>query len=219
MSEIQEEIERLEAQIEAIRIASEAVEREAAEKVKAAEKEDYLLNRGLPPLGARAHFYKYYSVDTEYHQVNDSFQCLQGDLAILDDELPKGVMSVIWRTTEDNKLSSWLSEGDLRNHILRAIRDIIDLAGLRNDLYICTEITLSLVKHHRSDIIVFRRRGSLIGVCGVKVPSDKDGIDLESLSLKSQVVDYMLQLKYTHGVENVFGIVTTYSTRSGRYAG
>ena len=75
MSEIQEEIERLEAQIEAIRIASEAAEREAAEKVeaikreaaekvKAAEKEDYLLNRGLPPLGDRAHFYKYYTVDT-----------------------------------------------------------------------------------------------------------------------------------------------------------
>ena len=190
-----------------LRIASETAAREAAEKLAESKKEDYLLSKGFFPLGVRN---VSQSAPTEGHELDDSFTFLEGDLAILDDEVSKGVGSSIWRSTEDDKLRPWSSENDIQNYVQSAIKDIIHLAGLKEVLDSYTEITLSLVKHLRADIVIFRKEGSVVGVCEVKVPSDKDGTDLESLSLKSQICNYMLQLKYTHGVDNVFGIVTTY---------
>ena len=96
--------------------------------------------------------------------------------------------------------------------------DVIRLAGLRNTLLSLREFTLTLTDHNRPNLLIFRARGNAIGVCMVIKPS-RDGDDLDyptngeskrALSLHYQLLMYMQQLRFTHGVQQVFGIITTY---------
>lgn len=58
----------------------------------------------------------------------------------------------------------------------------------------------------RSDIVVFRLRGIPVGVVEVKKPG---GSIMENKLAHGQVYDYMKRLRQFHGLDHVFGILTT----------
>lgn len=72
------------------------------------------------------------------------------------------------------------------------------------------QISLTLIKHLIPDILFFVIKGILIGCCEVKRPSDEND-DLDGIvnKLQNQIVNYLLQLKYTHGIEYPISIITT----------
>ena len=91
-----------------------------------------------------------------------------------------------------------------------AIEDAITFFASPGEIQLFQETHLDVLNHLRPDIVVFRRNGMIIGACEVKKPS-KEGGDLENEKLDIQISNYLLRLKYSHGLQAAFGITSTYN--------
>ena len=145
-------------------------------------------------------------------------------LKVLDayssEKLPKNLSSKIWKQVdakpgeiEKETLGEWSGEIDIQTFVTLVMNDAVALAkGVDSkwDLSIYRECQLSMTEHLRPDVVVFRSRGVVVGVCEVKKPSRRGG-DLDNESLRNQISNYMLRLKHSHGLKAVFGITTTYN--------
>ena len=173
-----------------------------------------LIEQGLPPLGK-------HNASTNQTPMYGTHSCYDkpvlaadGNLGVLGEyslgHLPKDRPSQVWKRVCDGNLGVWNHEVNIQSFVKDVIVDIIDLAGVKNSVEAYMEIQLSVTEHLRPDIVIFRRHGVIIGVCEVKKPSDKGG-DLDNDVLRVQISNYMLRLKYSHGLKAVFGITTTYN--------
>lgn len=99
----------------------------------------------------------------------------------------------------------WGSEKDIQTYVKEVIVSAIDAVGLKAELQCQEELSIFNV---RPDIwIVTSNHGIPVGVIEVKKPDDsimKDPV------VHGQIYDYMLRLQSFYGIQNVFGVVTTY---------
>ena len=187
----------------------------------------YLTTKGLPPLGPFEVYSNQRSSTSQYlvermninhftlHLDNNSFKSINNyRLTQLNDDN----RSMIWLHRDTHSLPHWSHINDIIGFVQLVLTDVIRLAGLRNTVLSLREFTLTLTDHNRSNLLIFRARGNAIGVCMVIKPS-RDGDDLDyttnreskrALSFHYQLLMYMQQLRFTHGVQQVFGIITTY---------
>lgn len=206
-----------------------AIEGEAArlrqenEELKRQNGFGYLLDYGLPQLGA-------HNVSTSekpsygnHKPIEKPFKFQDAQLGILSEcklQNLKRCSSKIWMSCKqqqpqnNNKLGSlgnWSHESDIQNHVRAVLIDAIQLAGLSDFIDTYLEVTLTLVQHLRADIVLFKSgTGTIIGVCEVKKPSKKGG-DLSDETLCNQIGNYLFQLHHLHGVQAPFGIISTYN--------
>ena len=126
----------------------------------------------------------------------------------------KDSSSEIWRRAsgDPRTLNNWNHESEIENFVKSVFLDIADLIELREKITITHQ--LSLTKHLIPDILFLEMNGILIGVCEVKRPSSKESHDDFkdlNINLQNQITNYLLQLKYMHGVQTPIGIITTYN--------
>ncbi len=116
--------------------------------------------------------------------------------------------SVIWSYYESEGGQgglAWSSESDIQNLVKLVLKDAINSIGLGGEIQCYNELSIFRL---RADIwIVVQKTGLPIGVVEVKKPEEKI---LKSNLVHGQIFDYLLRLKSFHGLEHVFGIVTTY---------
>jgi len=205
---------------EAKKQAQEATKQaeEATKKYEDSNGVGFLLDVGLPPLGMHnvsttqvPNYGNHLPFDKKVVQIDCEIGIIEGfELATL----PR-IESLIWKAvvTSTGCLVDWSCEVNIQGYVQLVILDIIRLAGLENAIESHLEVALDATEHLRPDLVIFRKKGGvIIGVCEVKKPSSS-GNDLVKvdINLVNQLSSYMLRLKQTHGLEAVFGIMTTYN--------
>jgi hypothetical protein len=157
---------------------------------------------GLPPLPESL------NVSASPHSVNTDHEpakLLRRKFNVLDDlQLDGG--TVLWRMhTEHSGLSTYDTETDIVRYV---ILDAITALGLVKELDCINELSLFRL---RADIwIVVKKSGVPVGVLQVKKHKEDSNV-LNNENVHGQILDYMLCLKSFHGLQHIFGIVTTYS--------
>jgi hypothetical protein len=211
--------ELLQILAEKIKQLAEKDKRLAEKDERLAEKDELLgvgllCKKGLPPLGIHTgsnNQTPHYGIHSPYSK---PVQATPGNFAVLDDyklnALPHNLQSTIWKRVRDGNLGVWNHESHLQNFVSDVIVDVMNLAGLGDQIQTCLEAQLNITEHLQADIVIFRKRGVIIGFCEVKKPSIGADV-LEDDMLRIQISNYMQHLKYTHGLRAVFGIVTTYN--------
>jgi uncharacterized protein (UPF0335 family) len=126
--------------------------------------------------------------------------------------------SEIWRSARGSprQLGNWNCEMNIEAWTRLVFEDVIALLNLTEKIILSNQVTITLIKHLIPDILFFEVNGRLIGVCEVKEPtmSGKNQFkDLETIhpQLINQILNYLLQLMHTHGVQQPIGIITTYN--------
>jgi len=119
----------------------------------------------------------------------------------------------IWSLVMDDDkkmLPDWHTESDIVTYIQLCLKDIAaSLAGVLPKS-VWREITFAKelsVFGDRGDIWVLARSGIPVGVVEVKKPGK--GI-MDHPFVAGQIYDYMMRLRSFYGLDNVFGIVSTY---------
>ncbi|KAJ3070316.1 hypothetical protein HK102_006711 [Quaeritorhiza haematococci] len=122
--------------------------------------------------------------------------------------------SILWQQAQEKggNLGGWNGESMIQQFVHGAFDDVVRLARLLEELTLYKEVYF--VSQFRPDIGIIRNHaGTVVGVCEVKKPSRRSGSnrsDLEDEDLLRQITNYMLELRYSHGLTFVFGIITTY---------
>jgi hypothetical protein len=99
----------------------------------------------------------------------------------------------------------YTSENSVQNFVLSALSDMIKAGKLDMELSVLSELSIANV---RPDIwVILGQNGRPMGVIEVKLPNIGAVTDLIILG---QLFDYMLILREFYGVQNVFGICSTY---------
>lgn len=112
----------------------------------------------------------------------------------------------IWAHYNDKgKEFAWSTESDVQSYVKVAIISAIHALGLALVLDCRDELSIFKV---RPDIWILTKKGGIpVGVIEVKKPNEKI---MEEKLVHGQIYDYMLRLQSFYGIQNVFGIVTTY---------
>jgi hypothetical protein len=107
----------------------------------------------------------------------------------------------------------WGSEADIQHYVRLAIGDAVASAGIAQDVICQNELSIFqlrpdiwilLSKCKQSRLSTFKRP---IGIIEVNKPGDTI---MPANGLHGRVLDYLLRLKSFFGLQNVFGISTTY---------
>eukprot|EP00298_Acanthocystis_sp_HF-20_P016845 c21604_g1_i1.p1 GENE.c21604_g1_i1~~c21604_g1_i1.p1 ORF type:complete len:507 (+),score=50.08 c21604_g1_i1:35-1522(+) len=96
------------------------------------------------------------------------------------------------------------NEDDVKYYVRCLLNDVIKLTGL--DLQITSELTMLQM---RSDLWVLTKNNVPVTIIEVKLPN-KEGVS-QKPRIAGQLLDYMLRLKLFYGVEDVFGLISTYN--------
>jgi len=176
---------------------------------------------GLPPLGNQVGSPAGPSVPTGHRPAT----LVQGQFRPIPTVFSQGVAagSIIWRLKKDR--ARWATEQDIAALVRHVLQDSISSAGLEDVLDCHAELS---VFELRPDIwIVMTNLGIPVGVVEVKRPGDDDVV-MNDATVFGQVYDYMMRLQSFHGLQCVFGIVSTYTSwrifwfddaKSNMYAG
>ena len=126
------------------------------------------------------------------------------DLAKLDKP------SLIWRRVKvpANSLGSWNCEQNIQSFVEDVIRDAILLSGCDLDVFL--EVKLSITDHLIPDVVIFKKKGVIVGICEVKQPSMKRD-DLSHSTLRDQMGNYCQVARNCLGLLMPIGIMTTYN--------
>ena len=128
------------------------------------------------------------------------------------------VASIRTRTVMD-----YVSESDIEGFVKLVLEDIVNAVaqlGMRLKVYAQWSNSVAAEKDKRSgirpDILIFAVvAGNVevpVGVCEVKKPSQANSdADLDNPHVLAQLHHYMLLFRHRYGLEECFGIVTTYS--------
>jgi hypothetical protein len=107
-------------------------------------------------------------------------------------------------------LPDFASETDVARYSTAVLTDVaaavLPLLARDEKLSFVSELSIF---GDRADLWVLRRRGVPVGVVEVKKPGGKKQ-PLDSTVVAGQIFDYMCRLREFHGLNHVFGIVTTY---------
>eukprot|EP00698_Gefionella_okellyi_P009686 TRINITY_DN2484_c1_g1_i1.p1 TRINITY_DN2484_c1_g1~~TRINITY_DN2484_c1_g1_i1.p1 ORF type:complete len:545 (-),score=62.01 TRINITY_DN2484_c1_g1_i1:45-1679(-) len=101
---------------------------------------------------------------------------------------------------------SWRNKADIQRFVRLVLQDIHVAVGLPDDFDIFEEFSVKEL-HSEVQIVRKKRSGAPIGIIAIKTP--QQGI-LNEPTVRGQLYDYLVLLKSYHGLENAFGILTTY---------
>lgn len=155
---------------------------------------------GVPPLADRCGS----ASDASVNEAHDAAKTTQGVFGILKDIKLEGGR-VLWAKFEQDKKLSRGTE-NIQAYVQLLLLDAIAAVGLAGQIECFNELG---VFDLRPDIWVMLANGVPIGVVEVKVPSV--GI-LNNPKVHGQIFDYMLRLQSFFGVQDVFGLVSTYES-------
>lgn len=159
---------------------------------------------GIPPLGERSGSKSRGSVSKEKH--DDALLLERSDYGLFPDEnLCRLDSSVLWQIHEVNGSLDWGSESDIQGMVKQVLQTAIYTVGLKGKLKCFNELSIFDL---RPDIWIVYGGGIPIGVVEVKKPGE-DGT-LQHPYVHGQLFDYMLRLQSFFGLEQVFGILTSY---------
>lgn len=159
---------------------------------------------GIPPLGERSGSKSRGSVSKEKH--DDALLLERSDYGLFPDEsLCRLDSSVLWQIYEENGSLDWGSERDIQGMVKQVLQSAIYTVGLKGKLKCINELSIFDL---RPDIWIVYGGGMPIGVVGVKKPGE-DGT-LQNPYVHGQLFDYMLRLQSFFGLQQVFGILTSY---------
>jgi hypothetical protein len=165
-------------------------------------KEHTFATHGLPTLGEKQ------GSDSGASENNGhELAVLKASKALLvprDTTLKEIRPSALWGLHAAGSMASYGSESDVQQKVSAALSEAIAASGLRGVLHCFNELSVFRL---RADIWVVQRRGIPVGVVEVKKPHP---VVMTSKRVHGQIYDYMLRLRTQHGIQHVFGIVTTY---------
>jgi len=193
-----------------------------AEAEKMARDDDngvgFLLRKGLPPL-LRSNISVSGPNYGSHTAINGYVDLVDNTLVGIPDccrlaALPQ-CPSQIWKQTKyegnSRALGHWNNEINIQNWVELVLIDIVTLLRLDKEIVVNNQVSLTLVQHLIPDILFFRISGSLIGVCEVKQPSfDQSNLSVVNDNLKNQIYNYLIQMRFVHGVKTPIGIISTY---------
>jgi hypothetical protein len=116
-------------------------------------------------------------------------------------ELFKVRESGVWGMSKNDKVL-WKSEFDVQTLVKAVLVECVKMTG--QDLDCCGEVSLV---NFRPDLWLVRLNHIPVGVVEVKIPGDTI---MESVHVHGQILDYMLLLRERFGVQDCWGIVSTY---------
>lgn len=183
------------------------------------------MDEGLPPLGQYSGNSSFQSRPSYglHTPSGKSIVSIQRSFGILDDckkTRLKRVRSALWMKVHDGGSKTWENESSIQQLVTDVLQEVINCCDLTKYLDLVQEKTFSVnqsLKTLRPDIALIRNQyGSIVGVCEVKKPTTgsvhRDAQnDLYDDYLMVQISNYMLELRYTYGLQFVFGIVSTYN--------
>jgi len=141
------------------------------------------------------------------HQPATMMEC-DSNLKLLSDsgQPRQPVQSIIWqelKTTTGTKLRH-TAEASVQSYVTAVLKDVVYEMGLNRSLTITAEVeTFGL----RPDAWVLTVMGMPIGVIEVKNPGEKA---LTDERVAGELYDYMKRLSSFYGMQEAFGILTTY---------
>lgn len=170
-----------------------------------------LLWNGLPPLIFSGGSSSSASIPGDHGDAKcTTLNSFMTDIGALSDPFLNDI-SIIWKTAfrSNQEKLHWGSESDVQGFVKLVIQDCLVLAGLEKKVSCFNELGIHSV---RPDIwIVVTSCGVPIGVVEVKKPTTSNHQDaLENSKVHGQIFDYMKRLQTFTGIENVFGIITSY---------
>ena len=174
-----------------------------------------IVRYGLPPLPERSVGSDTDGSKNKHHKEavivcerDNQFAVLRG----LVDQLSTQGPYIIWNFVNPKTLMlpQYTSEASIAGYVNIAMTEIIlALTPVLGDLEITLAPELEF-NGDKADMWIVQRLGIPIGVLEVKKPGNNaDGI-LNSAVVAGQILDYMQRVRQFHGIDHVFGIVSTY---------
>jgi hypothetical protein len=213
----------LEARTTAILEEAEANEAQIKAEVAKFYCMGYLLERGLPPLGKcqisrpGPRYIKQESFGKPVHRMDGELFAVLADV-----DLPR-VRSPIWIQANGldgdlSSLGSWYHVLCIQQKVDTALREVIRLTGLQGMQVDEIGMNLSTTHTIRADTLSLTMNGCIVGMCEVKVPSEKFSVarseptdDLISSGLNNQICNNLQLMRDYYGVQHPIGFVCTYN--------
>jgi hypothetical protein len=99
-------------------------------------------------------------------------------------------------------------ELDVQVHVVSLLEDMIEAAGLQNDLHLRCDLEVADLKAH---IWIISVNGYPVGAVEIKKPSKKGAAStMNNSTVQGQLFDYMMRIRSFHGLRHVFGIMTDF---------